>query len=491
MNNPIDPRELLMRALAHDFLSFARKFFELLYPGTRFDPNWHLEAMAAEIERLIAGANRNLLVTMPPRCLKSFFMSVALPAFLLGRFPNVKIVVVSYSDQLAETLTADCLRLMESPLYKAIFPQTRLTKRTQRDIKTSEGGRRFATTIGGSVTGMGGEWIIVDDPLNASHAHWQAAREGANRYFDETLSSRADNPKTAKWIVVAQRLHPDDLPGHILEQGGWHHLKLQAKATEGQVIDLGGGRQHIVKPGDLLHEARLDDATLEQKRRQMGSHTVAAQYQQDPLQDGGNQIKRAWLKRHSGAPIGDDVLIVQSWDTACKLGVANDNSACTTWALMDHTSYLIDVWHGKLEFPELIAKVIELYDRFGATHLLMEDASSGSSLIPELRVRSRCNVIARRTSMDKVARVDSISGALEAGRVLLPRDAPWLAEFERELLAFPHVRHDDQVDSLTQYVMWANDRAASQSSFQYHSLNDVQPTMDSLAQHILEIRNYC
>lgn len=488
MTHPADPRGLLMQVLASDFLSFVQKFFELLFPGTRFEANWHLEAMAAEVDRLMAGTNRDLLITMPPRFLKSFVMSVALPAFLMGRFPSVRIVVVSYSEQLAESLASDTLRIMESELYREIFPETKLTKRTQRDIKTSAGGRRFATTVGGSVTGLGGEWIIVDDPLNASHAYSDSTREQVNRFFDETLATRADNLKTAKFVVVMQRLHEDDLAGHVLERAGWRHLKLQARATEPQLVDIGGGRIHSVKPGDLLHEARLDEVTLERLGRQMGSNAVAAQFQQDPLPAAGNQIKREWLGRYTVAPSLDDAIIAQSWDTASKTGVANDNSACTTWALKNHISYCLHSWCGKVEFPALGRKVVDLYNQFGATHLLIEDASSGSSLIQELKVTSSCNVIPCRSSLDKRARVDAISGALEAGRVLFPKDAPWLAELERELLAFPGGKHDDQVDSVTQYVMWANERATrTPLAWDFGS---VGPTMDSIAHHVMQIRNH-
>ncbi|MEG3089178.1 phage terminase large subunit [Sphingomonas sp. PB4P5] len=478
--------QLLMRILASDFLSFAIKFFQVLNPGIKFEDNWHLDAMAAQVDKLMSGTTHNLLITMPPRCLKSFIMSVALPAFLLGRFPSTRIVVVSYSEQLAESLAVDTLRLMETDLYRLLFPSVIMTKRTQRDIKTSAGGRRFATTIGGSITGMGGEWIIVDDPLNASHAYSDALRGEVNRFFDQTLSSRGDNPKSTKFIVVMQRLHEADLAGHILAEGGWEHLKLQGRATEPADVDLGGGRSHRIEPGDLLHEARYDDETLLRLQKRMGTPGFQANIQQEPVPAEGNQIRREWLQHYTVLPTDDPGIVVQSWDTASKTGVANDYSVCTTWRLINGTSYMLSCWRGKLEFPQLAHKAIELGSTWGATYVLIEDASSGQALIQQLRAVSNLNIKPQRSLLDKKARVDAVSGAIEGGRVLFAVDAPWWGDFVHELLSFPGGRHDDQVDSFTQYTMWATERGLFRFEFDF-GLHD-QLTMEEIANHLLHRR---
>lgn len=454
--------QMVLQAAKNDFRSFAVYFFPHANQCTKFDENWHIDAIAHQVTRLIAGDARHCLVTMPPRCLKSYMISVALPAFLLGHNPGEKIVVVTYGEQLGDELSEATLRIMESDPYGLIFPKTSLTTRTRRTLKTSLGGQRFSTTIGGAVTGLGGGWLIVDDPLNGPNAYSEALRTQANKFFDETLSTRGDNPTTTRFIVVMQRLHADDLAGHILAQGEWEHLRLQARATEDAIVDLGGGRQHHVRRGDLLHPARLNDAVLARRLKQMGTATFEAQFQQDPLPVTGNQIKYEWLGRYEGSIARGDGIIVQSWDTASKTGVANDTSACTTWLLKDKVSYLLHVWKGKLDFPALREKVISFYHEHGATHLLIEDASSGTALIQDLRVTTPLNVIPGHPSkLSKEARVDGISGALESGRVLFPHDAPWLPDFEREMLAFPAGGRDDQVDSVTQYVSWAMERSGS------------------------------
>ena len=221
----------------------------------------------------------------------------------------------------------------------------------------------------------------------------------------------------------------------------------------------------------------------------MGSAAFEAQYQQDPLPVTGNQIKYEWLVRYAGPHDRGDGIVVQSWDTASKTGVANDTSACTTWLFKDNVSYLLHVWHGRLEFPALREKVINLYHEHGATHLLIEDASSGTALIQDLRVTTPLNVIARVSKLDKQARVDGISGALESGRVLFPSEAPWLADFEREMLAFPAGRHEDQVDSVTQYVSWAMERSGS-VLFDYDFGHEERVNTEGVVEQILYHQTY-
>ncbi|HVR89853.1 MAG TPA: phage terminase large subunit [Novosphingobium sp.] len=459
-------QDMLLQIAKTDFHTFCGVMLPYADPGGTFDDNWHIEAMAHEVTQLIGGSNRRLLVTMPPRCLKSYIMSVALPAFLLGQNPAERIVVVTYGEQLAEELSEASLRIMSSKPYQRMFPATVLTTRTKRTLKTSAGGKRFSTTIGGAMTGMGGGWLIVDDPLNAPNAYSEALREQSNAFFDKTLSTRGDKPKTTRFIVVMQRLHEEDLAGHILRQGGWRHLKLQAKATEDALIDIGGGRQHKVTSGELLHEERLDDQVLAERLAQMGSGGVEAQYQQNPLPVTGNQIKFEWLQRYASPVDRGDGIVVQSWDTASKIGVANDWSVCTTWLLKDKISYLLHVWRGRLEFPALRDQLIKLYNEHGASRVLIENASSGMALIQDLRGSTPFNVVPRDSRLDKRARVDGISGALESGRVLFPTDASWLPEFEREILSFPAGRHNDQVDSMTQYVWWSMEYLSG-SGFEY------------------------
>ena len=344
-------------AIKHDFASFAAKFFPVVNQHEAYEHNWHIDAYAAIVDKLMRGGSVHQTVAVPPRCLKSYCFSVALPAFLLGHNPSEQIVCVSYGETVIEELSGFTRKIMEDPLYRTLFPDTVLSKTTLRELRTTRGGKRFSTTIGGAMTGLGGNIFIVDDPLNAINAFSEPINKQVHDFFDKTLSSRPNNPSTACFLIVMQRLHEDDLIGHVQSQGGWEELKLQARATEEMVVDLSGGRTHLVKPGDLLNPTRLPEAELIRLQAAQGTPTFEAHYQQNPLPATGNQIKREWLARYTVAPPRQMGIIVQSWDTASKTAAANDWSACTTWLLDDQQSYLIDVWRGKVEFPGFVAKL--------------------------------------------------------------------------------------------------------------------------------------
>ena len=201
---------------------------------------------------MLAGARRRQIINMPPRTLKSQLVSVFWPAFLLGHNPAAKIIVVSYAEQLAEQLSNDTRQLMQSSFYQEVFPRTRLERQTNLHLSTEESGSRYAATVGGSITGFGADWITVDDPHNASEAYSEASREKVKTFFRQSLLSRLNNPSDGKLLLVMQRLHDNDLSGHLLTRGGWRHLKLQARATEDAEIVIGPNLVHPVRAGDFL-----------------------------------------------------------------------------------------------------------------------------------------------------------------------------------------------------------------------------------------------
>jgi predicted phage terminase large subunit-like protein len=449
--------EMTRKILREDFAAFLQKCFEILNPGTLFEDNWHLHAMAQTLKNVLAGKTRRQIITMPPRQLKSTTVSVAWVAYLLGLNPAVRIIVVSYSEKLAATLSQDTRRIMESSDYQKVFPKTELVKNTTLQLETTSGGGRFATSVGGATTGFGADWIIVDDPHNAAEVYWASARATAKTYFDKSLSSRLNNPRTGKIILVMQRLHADDLAGHLLARGGWDELKLQARATVAATIDTGCGSPHVVAEGDLMDPQRLPDDVLDDLQRQMGSIAFQAQYQQEPVPDAGNMVRKEWLKYYDTAPSRENGRVVLSLDTATKTDPANDYSACTVWLERDGMHYVMDVWRDKVTYPDLKRKVIDLVNVHRAHEILIEDQGSGSALIQDL-VREGLPAVGRKTRDSKESRLASASAYIAAGQCWLPKDAHWLAAFETELLGFPAVRHDDQVDTLSQYFAWVREK---------------------------------
>src|SRR5438132_7138325 len=204
------------------FGAFTYKAFEALNPGQRLIPNWHIDCICYHVQQMVSGEARGRLVlNLPPRTLKSFIVSVALPAWLLGRIPGTRIICASYSDELAAKFSRDCRALLETPFYKGVFPGTRLNPRktSEGEFETTKRGFRLATSVGGTLTGRGGGVLIIDDPLKANDADSEVARRGAIDWFSNTAMSRLDEPATSLVCIAMQRLHVDDLAGILIDRG--------------------------------------------------------------------------------------------------------------------------------------------------------------------------------------------------------------------------------------------------------------------------------
>jgi predicted phage terminase large subunit-like protein len=452
---------LLAAVLRNDFCSFLRKCFNTIAPDTPFVDNWHLQAIAWELLRVRDGEVNRLIVNQPPRSLKSISVSVAFVAWLMGHDPTLRIIVVSYSSELAEELHRQFRIIVLSDWYQKLFPRMRLARDSALEVVTTLGGSRYATSIGGTLTGRGANLIIIDDPHKADEALSEKARNQVKNWFSGTLVSRLDDKRTGQIILVMQRLHPDDLSGHLLETGGWHHLDLPAVAAEDRIIKTGRETLKHWRCGEPLQCKREGIPILETIKREIGSQKYAAQYLQQPVPDGGNAIRREWLGIYETVPTplaGDRV--VQSWDVAAGIGDNNDYSVCTTWLKRGTKYYLIDVFRQRVAYPDLRRAIVKLAAEFAADTILIEKAGFGLSLLQELRTELPLGMIEPLGIVprgDKQDRLAAQSAKIEAGRVFLPKEAPWLADFLHELLAFPNSRHDDQVDSLSQFLFWASD----------------------------------
>ncbi|MBV6486861.1 MAG: hypothetical protein GHHEDOFH_00798 [Pseudorhodoplanes sp.] len=471
---PMTAQTELDAVLRLDFQSFAQKSFVELNPGATWEHNWHIDAICHHLEQVRAGKITRLIINMPPRSLKSHIGSVAFPAYCLGRHPTLKFICASYSQELAAKHASDFRRVLDSDWYGRVFGRGALFKNAENEVQTQEGGFRFATSVGGTLTGRGGDVIIIDDPLSAAEAYSKTSRERINSWFSTTLLSRLDNKKTGAIIVIMQRLHPDDLTGHLLEEEGWNLVSLPAFAPNDREIAVADGRSHFWRKGEVLHAAREPLTVLEQIKRQLGTDTFNAQYLQAPLPDTGNLLKRSWLQIYEMAPVkqpGDQV--VQSWDTAMKATDTSDYSVCLTFLVRNKNQYyLTDLYRDRPEFPELTKLVMSQAQRAKADAILIEDSASGTSLIQTVRRAGLQGVIPIKPTADKATRMYGQTPKLEAGSLFIPKSAPWLAEFLAEYLAFPKGRHDDQMDSLSQFLIWRTNQEDNYFSFDFGEADD-------------------
>jgi predicted phage terminase large subunit-like protein len=453
----------IFRALLRNHLStFVRKVFATLESGQAYDSNWHQEAIAYQLERVRRGDVKRLIINMPPRSLKSIMASVAFPAYVLGLDPTRRVICVSYSSDLAKKHANDFRAVVETPWFQRLFPGARIgQKDSQTEIEFTERGFRLATSVGGTLTGRGGDIIIIDDPLKPDDAYSETKRNGCNEWFKNTLLSRLDDKRTGAIIIVMQRVHMDDLTGFVTSQSDeWEVLSLPAIAEVDEDIPISDTKTHRRRIGEALSPVREPLPILERLKAQLGSDKFSAQYQQAPVPPGGAMIKRLWIKRYTKPPSQRDrSIILQSWDTASKGGPENDFSVCTTWFVTrDGRWYLIDVWRERVDYPELKAAVRRQALRHAANRVLVEDAGAGISLVQEL-LGEVDGILAVKPDRDKITRMSVVSAKFESGLVFLPERAPWLVDFEAELFAFPGGRHDDQCDSVSQALADGNYRA--------------------------------
>jgi hypothetical protein len=259
----MNDQAVLAAVLRNDLRFFIWKCFQTILPGTPYLRNWHIDAIVHQLMRVQAGDISRLLINQPPRSLKSICVSVAYVAWLLGHDPTRRIIVVSYSNEFAAELHRQFRMVIDAPWYQAVFPAMRPAKDSGTELVTTAGGSRYATSVGGTLTGRGADLIIVDDPLKAEEAMSEPARRRVIDWYGGTLVSRLNDKEKGPIVVVMQRLHENDLAGHLLGQDGWEHLDLPAIAVEDSVIPIGDGKLFTRRQGDVLHAERESQAVLE------------------------------------------------------------------------------------------------------------------------------------------------------------------------------------------------------------------------------------
>jgi predicted phage terminase large subunit-like protein len=459
------PSRIYPHILRNDFCAFIHRSFLELNPRAEFEQNWHLEVLAAKLEEVRRGGCKRLVINIPPRHLKSHAASIAFPAWLLGHDPAIQILAISYAQDLSDKLARDCRALISSPFYQSLFG-TRLSaeRNAVAEFETTQGGYRLSTSVGGVVTGRGADVIIVDDPMKADDALSDVRRQAVNDWYDNTLRSRLNRQEQGAIIVIMQRLHANDLVAHLQETESWDVLSLPAIAEKDErygLVTPYGRRLIQRRAGEILHPALLSASTLDGLRQSMTPYNFAAQYQQDPQPPEGLIVRRAWLKFYSEKDKPDRFdQIVQSWDTANKVTELSDYSVCTTWGLKGQHMYLLNVFRRKMEFPELKRMVRELAANRRADVVLVEDKSSGTQLIQELRADGFSRVqAAPANNDDKVMRLRAQTAKIEGHFALFPQKKPWLDAYLLELTTFPNAKHDDQVDSTVNALAWSTQEA--------------------------------
>lgn len=449
----------LLRA---DLNTFIERAFKELHPGTDFLESQHIPLIAAKLQECGDGKCTRLIINLPPRSLKSFIVSVGFVAWLLGNHPSKDVICASYGQDLADKLARDCRTVMSAAWYKRLFPKTRIaaSRTAVSDFDTTAKGGRMATSVGGVLTGRGADFLILDDPLKPVDALSETNRTSANEWFSNTLLSRINSKMDGVIIIVMQRLHQDDLVGYVQSKSAWEVLSLPSIAEKDESITMEGPLWPVHfsrSAGEVLEPRRDTLEVLAAIRDQIGSYNFSAQYQQDPIPEGGNIILEDWLLTYEEDIVSSQPRILQSWDTANKSSELCDFSVCTTWAIVGRKRYLLHVLRKQLNYPDLKKLIVSHMKQYKATHVIIENRASGIQLCQDLAADGIFQIkpYDPPAGSDKIMRVHAQTPEFEAGNVLLPKSAPWREIYVKELLSFPGGKYDDQVDSTMQALDYA------------------------------------
>jgi predicted phage terminase large subunit-like protein len=456
--------QVLKAVLRNNFQAFSERAFATLNPSDDYQDNWSIRVVAHHLNRCAKREIRRLIILVPPRSLKSHMATVAYPAYLLGQDPSTRIIAASYGNDLAIKFSNDTRTIIKSDWYRNLFPATIISpdKDTQTLFQTTRHGLRYSTSVDGALTGLGADFIIVDDPLKASEATSESARTRGNNWFDNTVLSRLNDPKHGVVIVVMQRLHVDDLAGHLIEQGGWTILRMPARAEVDIDYEIDYGKIHTFKAGELLHPARLGQKELDERRRTMGTAAFYAQYMQDPVPPAGNLFNWAWFRPYDDSHPEFSELFL-SVDVAATAGAGN-YSAFTVWGHRDSIWYFVAAYRAQLELPNVREKLLQLDRQYRPDLVVVDGIGIGRGLIQELRMQGFKH-ITWSNSKGKEVDAQSVAPMVEAGRVRVPDIAPGLDDFRNEVVAFPNGKYCDQVDSMVQLLRNARNAVNLASRF--------------------------
>jgi predicted phage terminase large subunit-like protein len=486
--------ELRAELARRGLLAFTIDAWPLVEPATPFVSNWHIEAIAEHLEAATRGELRRLVINIPPRHMKSLQVAVFWPAWVWLSHPERRFLYASYAEKLSISHSVICRRLIQSrggsaPAtaestvmqeigYRGLLEllmgaeawQLADDQNLKERFHNTRTGFRLATSVGGSVTGEGGDVCVLDDPHKPDEVESDTVRQSVLDWYDQVWSTRLNDAASGVQLIIMQRLHERDLTGHVLERGGFEHLCLPAEYEPSHPFVWPDDPRS--EPGQVLWR-KWGPPWLEEKRVELGSYGYAGQYQQRPAPEEGGILRRPWWRYYDpNRPLPHFQRLVQSWDMAFTDTDGSDYVVGQVWGQFGADKYLLRQTRARLEFTETVHAVRELTnwveERFPGHRghaKYVEDKANGPAVISTLRHRIP-GLIAVDPRGDKVARARAVAPELEAGNIHLPgvasqdgqgydrgRTPEWVQGFVEECAAFPNSAHDDQVDACSQALM--------------------------------------
>ena len=464
--SPDDINGELAKRSMHEFI---KQSWSTMEPGRVFKDNWHIQAICEHLEAVVKGDVRKLIINIPPRHMKSLTCDVAFPCWAWLHKPHLQFMFASYASSLAVRDSVKCRRLINSKFYQSLKPPfTVSTDQNQKQrFENTSNGHRISTSVGGALTGEGGDIIVIDDPHNVKDAESELVRQSTLDWWDTAVQSRLNDPKTGAFVIIMQRVHQNDLTGHILKnalpEDGWVHLCVPAEFeqnhphvyTPAPLPQITSPKDPRTEEGALLWPDRFGQKEIDTLKHTLGTYGAAGQLQQRPSPKGGGIIRKAWWRKWEKDTFPPMVYVTQSWDTAYAEGTHTSYSACTTWGVFQYSGryhiLLLNRFRDRLPYPDLRKLAKEKYYDDKPDAVIIEKKASGQSLIQDLR-QANIPVIQYTPDRDKVARAHVASVLFEAGCVWYP-DRKWADDVIEMCATFPAGDGEDIVDTVTQAII--------------------------------------
>jgi predicted phage terminase large subunit-like protein len=445
--------KLVDDAIRSNFLALVIKAFAQLHPNEELVVYPYVELLARQLEAVASGKTRRLVISLPPRHLKTVLVSICLPVWILAHRLSAKILILSYGQELADEIAYSIREILRSEWYCRLF-RTRIAKSRLTDIVTTANGCIRSVSIEGSVTGFGADIVIADDTVQIKDCDNEKQLQRINTLFDGEIRTRLNNPKKGAIVIVAHRLAEDDLPGHVLREAGWKEVRLPLIAPRRQTYEIGGFVWQRQK-GDLLRPDAFTARDVERLRSVKRPGFETLQQQRPGARDRLN-IRAEHFGAFVPAMIPPDGPVVLSIDPGQKGGPTHSFSAVQAWAPHAHAGghLLLDSWREQALYRELRHAVRRFIIRYRPSVILVEDTGQGPSLLSDIRPQQGMRIVTITPDEDKESRLRRHRKAIRNGIVALPEGAPWVPVFIDEIVQFPYGYFDDQVDGMTQFLDW-------------------------------------
>lgn len=452
-----------LSAEAMPLRDYIEKAWPIVEPTNAFMPNWHIDCIAEHLEAVTLGQIQRLVINIYPRVGKSLLTSVLWPTWAWTQRAWLKQIFLSYAGRLSTKFSRDRRTIIQSGWYKERWGnvvQIAADQNQKGEYENTARGTMFSTSVGGTLTGEGGDVIVIDDGIDPERAESKADRESAIRFVKNVVGTRLNDLKRGAIVEISQRTHKSDISGTLLAEGGYVHLNLPAIAQTKTIIEFPLTKRVVTREeGEALFPQRHNIAQIQDIMGRMTPRAANAQYLQKPSAEDAATFRRDRWRHYPLSPqemAKNMDAIIQTWDLAFKDKATSDYVAGGIIGVKGPDFYLLDLTHKRLGFGASKLAIKAMTSAWPKAHQkLIEDKANGPAVIEELR-KEIGGIVEINPEDSKEARAAVVASYQEAGNLFLPdpKYAPWYKDFVDECEEFPNGQNDDQVDMLTQGVLY-------------------------------------